>query len=55
MSTFTCGELLTIGASAALIAILMTPIAGIWIWLALGLGAWISLTCLDVAEPAFDR
>lgn len=55
MSTFTSGRLLTIGTSAALIAILMTPIAGIWIWLALALGAWISWLCVDEVETAIGR
>lgn len=55
MSTFTSGQLLTIGASAAFIAILVTPIAGIWIWLALALGVWIASTCVDEVETAFGR
>lgn len=55
MSTFTCGQLLTIGASATMIAILLTPIAGIWIWLALALGAWISWLCVMEVETAFGR
>lgn len=55
MSTFTCGQLMTIGTSAALIAILLTPIAGIWIWLALGLGVWISWLCVEQVETAFGR
>lgn len=48
-------KIMLVGASLFGIAVLLTPIAGIWIWLALGLGAWISWLCVEQVETAFGH
>lgn len=41
MKKLTDEEILIAGALLA-IAVLLTPVAGIWIWLAIGFGLWAS-------------
>ena len=41
MKNLTQDEKLIVGALLA-VAVLLTPVAGIWIWLAIGLGLWAS-------------
>lgn len=41
MKKFTDEEVLIAGALLA-VAVLLTPVAGVWIWLAIGLGLWAS-------------
>lgn len=55
MNTFTCEQLVIAGLTAASIAVIMTPTAGIWIWLALDLGAWLAWACVCEVESAFGR
>jgi len=55
MNTFTCEQLVVAGLTAAAIAVIMTPTAGIWIWLALGLSAWAAWACVLEAEAAIGR
>jgi hypothetical protein len=40
MKKFTQDEKLIAGVLLA-IAVLLTPVAGVWIWLAIGLGLWV--------------
>ena len=35
-------------------AIIMTPLFGIWIWIALMLSGWIAWLCLDACESAMQ-
>ena len=39
MRDFTGNEVAIAGALLA-VAVLLTPVAGVWIWLAIGLGLW---------------
>ena len=41
MKNFTQDEKLIAGALLA-VAVLLTPVAGVWIWLAIGLGLWVA-------------
>ncbi|MCE9608350.1 MAG: hypothetical protein K8U03_25980 [Planctomycetia bacterium] len=55
MNTFTCEQLAIAGLTAVTIAVIMTPTAGLWIWLALGLGAWAAWVCVSEVESAVGR
>lgn len=55
MNTFTCEQLVIAGLTAVAIAIIMTPTAGLWIWLAFGLSAWLAWVCVSQVEAAFGR
>ncbi len=50
MKTFTGDELVIIGLSAIGIGIVMTPIFGAWIWVALLLSAWYTWLCVIEVE-----
>ncbi|MGC3967583.1 MAG: hypothetical protein QM775_09500 [Pirellulales bacterium] len=41
MNEFT-DEGILIACALLAVAVLLTPVAGIWIWLAIGIGLWIS-------------
>jgi len=51
MNNFTQDEKLIVGALLA-VAVLLTPVAGVWIWLAIGLGLWVAAQGRSVINAA---
>lgn len=54
MKNLTQDEKLIAGALLA-VAVVLAPVAGVWIWLAIGLGLWAAAKCRDLVEGGAVR